>query len=57
MKIIVDSNEERNLIVSLCDIALKSSGISNLKAVESILSSIENSEKEKANDQPDEDQS
>lgn len=45
MKIIVNNNQERQLIESMCDIALRSGGIKNLKEVEMVLSSIESPKK------------
>lgn len=41
MKIIVENNQERQLITSLCDVALRAGGVKNLKEVEIILNSIE----------------
>ncbi len=49
MKIIVENQKERQLIESLCDIALRAGGVKNLKEVSSILNSIENKKKEKKN--------
>lgn len=50
MKIIVENEEERVLIVSLCDAALKANGIKNLQPVEKILGSIEQKKAEKKKD-------
>lgn len=41
MKIIVNNEQERQLITSLCDVALRAGGIKNLKEVEIVLNSIE----------------
>ena len=40
MRIIVESKEEQDLIRSLCDIALKAGGISNLNGVGIILAAV-----------------
>lgn len=49
MKIIVENNQERQLITSLCDVALRAGGIKNLKEVEMVLNSIEPVKKQKPN--------
>jgi hypothetical protein len=46
MKIIVENEEERTLIVSLCDVALKANGVQNLKPVNAILASVVEEKKE-----------
>lgn len=45
MKIIVENNQERQLIESLCDVALRAGGVRNLKEVEIVLNSIESPKK------------
>ena len=49
MKIIVENNQERQLITSLCDVALRAGGVRNLKEVEIVLNSIEPIAKRKPN--------
>ena len=44
MRIIVDNDIEKQLIISLCDVALKAGGVRNLKETEKILASIEDAE-------------
>ncbi len=41
MKIIVENDEERNLITTFCDVALKSGGLNNYAGIGRILSAIE----------------
>lgn len=47
MKIIVENEQERQLITSLCDVALRAGGVRNLKEVEIVLNSIKPAEKQK----------
>jgi len=50
MKIIVENERERQMITSLCDVALRAGGIRNLKEVEIVLNSIESPESPKKKD-------
>lgn len=45
MKIIVENEQERQMILSMCDVALRAGGIKNLKEVEIVLNSIESPKK------------
>ena len=47
MKIIVESKEEKGLIIQLCDVGLKAGGMQNLQGITLILNSIEEKFKEK----------
>ena len=47
MEIIVDHQEERLLIESLCDVALRAGGVKNLKETTIILAAIKNRKPEK----------
>lgn len=47
MRVIVENEQERQLITSLCDVALRAGGVRNLKEVEIVLSSIEPITKQK----------
>ncbi len=45
MRIIVDNDRERQLIESMCDVALRAGGIKNLDEVNLIINSIEKKKK------------
>ena len=47
MKIIVENDEERGLITALCDVALKSGGLSNYTGIGQILSAVETTKPKK----------
>ena len=41
MKILIEDEKEKTMLLSLCDICLKAGGITNLEGVQIILNSIE----------------
>ncbi len=45
MRIIIDNKKERELIESMCDVALRAGGIKNLAEVNGIIASIEEKKK------------
>ncbi len=45
MKIIIESKDDRALIVSLCDVALKAGGMNSKNGVDYILASMEDAPK------------
>jgi len=50
MKIIVDNEKEKQLIESLCDVALRAGGVRNIQEVNLVLASIKlNTPKDKGN--------